>query len=195
MKRLSFLLVLCTFFSVSQAQVSLRPQIGFNSSSLTNNFSESATFGDQLGFQFGLDAQFGRRFYIQPGIIWESANNELRETLDGNNSEFSVNRVRIPLMFGYKLLGNDTGGLIDMRVFTGPNASFAVDKDLKQNSIIQKGDFTDAVYGWNFGVGVDVAIFFVDAGYSFGLSEVFKDMASDVRNNLFYINTGLRLGF
>ncbi|NND08397.1 MAG: outer membrane beta-barrel protein [Saprospiraceae bacterium] len=194
MKKVSIITVFSLIFSMAFAQVSIRPQIGYNSSNLTNKL-EDATFDSQAGFQFGIDGQFGSRFYIQPGIMWESANNELKESIEGTNTDFQVNRVRIPVMFGYKFFGKDTDGIVDIRAFTGPNAAFTISKDLKQQSLISKSDFKGAIFGWNLGVGVDIAIVFVDAGYSFGLSEVFEGAASDVRNNLWYANAGLRLGF
>lgn len=186
-------LLLCMTLTAN-AQFSIRPQLGYNSSTITKRFKDQ-TFGNEAGFQFGVDLQIGNKFYVQPGILWESANNELRDMINGNNNSFQVNRVRVPLMFGYKLIGPDAGGLIDARIFTGPNASFVIDKDLKQHSLINKDDFKNAVYGWNIGAGFDIAIFFVDLGYSFGLSEVFDQAASDARNNLFYVNAGLRIGF
>ena len=127
--------------------------------------------------------------------MWESANNVLKQRIEGDDNDFQVNRVRIPVMFGYKFFGEDTDGIVDIRAFTSPNAAFTISKDLKEQSLISKGDFKGAVFGWNLGVGVDIAIVFVDAGYSFGLSEVFEGAASDVRNNLWYVNAGLRLGF
>lgn len=194
MKYMFFLVTLMLLTINASAQFSLRPQIGYNSSTLTKRFQDQQ-FGTEAGFQFGVDMQIGRRFYIQPGILWESANNELRDMINGNNTSFQVNRVRVPVMLGYKLVGEDAGGIIDARIFTGPNASFVINKDLKQTALINKGDFQNAVYGWNIGAGFDIAIVFVDAGYSFGLSEVFENAASDARNNLFYINAGLRIGF
>jgi hypothetical protein len=194
MKNILILTIMMCVVASANAQFSIRPQLGYNSSTLTKRF-ENQNFGREAGFQFGVDLQIGNQFYIQPGILWESANNELRDMINGNNNSFQVNRIRVPLMFGYKLIGPQVGGLIDARIFTGPNASFVIDKDLKENSLIRKGDFQNAVYGWNIGAGFDVAIFFVDFGYSFGLSEVFEGMASDARNNLFYANAGLRIGF
>ncbi len=179
---------------ISNGQVSLRPQIGFNSSDLSNDL-KGTSFEDKLGFQFGIDAQIGSRFYIQPGIMWESLNNELKESINGQNMEFTVDRVRIPIMMGYKILGPETDGLVDIRFFTGPSASFVINKDLNESALISKNDFKDATYGWNVGFGLDIALVFVDAGYSFGLSEVFEDVAQDVRNNLWYVNAGLRIGF
>jgi len=194
MKNILILIIMTCIVASANAQFSIRPQLGYNSSTLTKRF-ENQNFGTEAGFQFGVDLQIGNQFYIQPGILWESANNQLRDMINGNNNSFQVNRIRVPLMFGYKLIGPQVGGLVDARIFTGPNASFVIDKDLKENSLISKGDFQNAVYGWNIGAGFDVAIFFIDFGYSFGLSEVFEGMASDARNNLFYANVGLRIGF
>ncbi len=177
-----------------EAQISLRPQAGFNTSSLSQDFDD-ATFSDEVGFQFGVDLQLGNRFYVQPGIFWESAKNELRERIDGDKTEFTVNRIRVPLLVGYKLFSHETNRWVDLRLFTGPNMAFSVGKNIEDSPLINKGDFKDAVYGWQVGAGLDLAIFFVDAGYTFGLSEVFEGMASDVRNNLFYANAGVRIGF
>ncbi len=176
------------------AQFSLRPQIGVNSSRISTRI-DNPSFQDQLGFQFGLDMQIGRKMYIQPGIYWESANNELRDMIEGNNTEFTVNRIRVPIMVGYKVFSHESRGLLDLRFFTGPNISYVIDKDLKQTSLIGKNEFRDALYGWNFGAGLDVAIFFVDVGYVLGLSDVFDRFAPDSRNNMYYLNVGLRIGF
>ncbi len=190
------LIVVCTLFLMPgflMAQISIRPQMGFNASTLTNRIQETA-FSTEVGFQFGVDVQLGNKLYLQPGIFWESAKNELKERIDGDRAEIGVDRIRIPVMLGYRLL-SERGGLIDLRLFTGPNASYAVSKNVKETGLLEKGDLRDAVYGWNVGFGADLAIFFVDAGYMFGLSEVFDGLATDVRNNLFYANAGIRIGF
>lgn len=178
----------------AMAQFSIRPHIGYNSSNISRDFDD-LSFGNDDGFQFGVDLQFGEQFYFQPGIFWESANNELKDIVDGNNSSFRINRVRVPALIGYKFIGPESGGLFNFRVFTGPNASFAISKDIKQTALISKNDFKDAVFGWNVGAGLDITIVFIDLGYSFGLSEVFDNVSSSARNNLFYVNGGLRLGF
>ena len=193
MKQLAVLLTFICAPIFLFSQFSIRPQLGFNSSTLTKDL-EDAAFSTEVGFQFGVDVQLGNKFYFQPGIFWESAKNELKERIDGDRSEISVDRIRIPVMLGYRLL-SEGGGLLDVRVFTGPNAAFSVSKNVKETPLLAKDDLKNAVYGWNLGFGADLAIFFVDAGYMFGLSEVFEGMASDVRNNLFYVNAGIRIGF
>jgi hypothetical protein len=194
MKYLMVFVWMVLLTTIASAQFSIRPQLGYNSSSFTDNFSDISIDKDG-GFQFGIDVQIGKQFYVQPGLFWESANNSLRDMLNQNTSSFNVDRIKVPLLFGYRLLGPEVAGLVDARIFTGPHASFVVDRNIKEESLLKKNDFQDAVYGWNVGVGLDLAILFVDAGYSFGLSKVFKNLEPDARNNMFYANVGLRLGF
>jgi len=192
----NYFLIIVAWFLIHpiHAQVSFRPQAGFNASSLTKDF-EGDDFEDKWGFQFGVDLQLGDRLYFQPGIFWESATNELKQEIKDENNKFTVDRIRIPAMVGYKFFGETTDRLLDFRAFTGPNIAFVVDKDLGDDALFQDNDFKNAVWGWNFGMGVDLAFLFVDVGYQFGLSEVFESAASDTRNNLFYANAGLRIGF
>jgi len=192
----NYLLTIVAFFLIQSvsAQISLRPQAGFNASSLTKDF-DGDDFEDKWGFQFGVDLQIGNRLYFQPGILWESATNELKQEIQDDNNEFTINRIRIPVMAGYKLFGETTNRLLDIRVFTGPNIAFVVDKDLGDDPLFQDNDFKDSAWGWNLGMGVDLAFIFVDVGYQFGLSEVFENASKDIRNNLFYANAGLRIGF
>ena len=192
----NYLLTIVAFFLIQSvsAQISLRPQAGFNASSLTKDF-DGDDFEDKWGFQFGADLQIGNRLYFQPGILWESATNELKQEIQDDNNEFTINRIRIPVMAGYKLFGETTNRLLDIRVFTGPNIAFVVDKDLGDDPLFQDNDFKDSAWGWNLGMGVDLAFIFVDVGYQFGLSEVFENASKDIRNNLFYANAGLRIGF
>ncbi|MDH3649941.1 MAG: PorT family protein [Saprospiraceae bacterium] len=193
MKTYSALFVLLLITSTATAQVSLRPHAGFNSSSLSH--ASGVQFEDRLGSQFGLDLQLGGRFYVQPGIMWESATNELKQEFDERSNTFTINRIRVPFMMGYKVLGPQTSRLIDFRMFTGPNVSFTVSKDLGGDPLFNKDDFRNSVWGWNVGAGLDITILFVDVGYTFGLSEVFDSVQPGVRNNLFYANAGLRIGF
>ncbi|MBX2816399.1 MAG: PorT family protein [Saprospiraceae bacterium] len=176
------------------AQFSLRPQMGFN----TANF-RSADRGDyfeeRVGFQFGVDAQIGRSFYLQPGIFWESSENEIYQEIDQRENTVSVERIRIPVMLGYKLAGNHTSGWLNARVFTGPNVSFNVSKDLGDDPLFDDDDYRNSTWGWNVGFGLDLAFLFVDAGYQFGLDNVFDGIDGTANNDLFYGNVGLRIGF
>ncbi len=184
-----------TLFAISvSAQVSLRPQMGFNTSSL-RDADQSRYFENQVGWQFGVDLQLGSTFYIQPGIFWESQENEFYQEIDDRKNTVTLNRVRIPLMLGYKLAGHHTNGWLNARIFTGPNISFDVSKDLGEDPLFEGDDFRGSQWGWNAGFGLDLAFIFIDAGYQFGLSELVAGVNSSDRNNLVYGNVGIRIGF
>ena len=196
MKRFLSLALLVSLCQLAFAQIELRPQIGYNASSLTKDL-DFGSFDTDQGIQFGLDLLIGNRFYVQPGLLWETVNNQFDQGGENGLINFQVNRVRIPLLVGYRFFSpQNTGRYFNLRLFTGPNASFAINKAVNQNSLaFTKDDLQNSVFGWHAGLGLDIAILFIDAGYTFGLSEVFKDLPSGPRNNLFYANGGVRIRF
>lgn len=186
-------LLFCLAFTLMQAQVILRPQVGINSSSLTGE-GEGIDFNDEIGYQVGVDFQFGNQLYIQPGLHFEALNNQavLTSTPNSQESDLTINRIRIPLMVGYRINPQEDTPTINLRVFTGPNASFTIRKKL-DGFTINGDDFQDIIWGWNAGLGFDFSILFVDLGYTFGLSEIYESQQEAPRNNLFYGNVGLRI--
>ena len=180
-------------FTLVQAQVILRPQVGINSSNLTEE-GDLVEFNDEIGYQVGVDLQFGNQLYIQPGVHFEALNNQavLSVRAGSQESDLTINRIRIPLMIGYRINPQEDNPTINLRVFTGPNASFTVRKKL-DGFTINDDDFQDVIWGWNAGLGFDFSILFVDLGYTFGLSEIYESQMEAPRNNLFYGNIGIRL--
>lgn len=172
------------------AQVTLRPQIGFNSSSLTTDL-DSLAFNSNVGFQLGADLVFGNKFYVQPGVMFEYLNNPI-DPRTGSDQDFKRSYLRIPVMVGYNFAGAKKS--FGFRVFTGPNASFNLSSSNDTPYAID--DYVKStIWGWNAGLGLDISIIFVDLGYQFGLSEVFEDLNAGTRNNLFYANAGVRIRF
>ena len=196
MKKFLLLTLFCAFFQSAFAQIELRPQIGYNASTLTKDL-DLGHFEADRGLQFGLDLLIGNRFYVQPGLMWETVNNQFDQGGENGQINVKVNRVRIPLLIGYRFFSpENTGRYFNLRLFTGPNASFAINKAVEENSLaFDSEDLKNSVFGWHAGLGIDIAILFIDAGYTFGLSEVFKDLPSGPRNNLFYANGGVRIRF
>jgi hypothetical protein len=200
---LSFLMI--TFLSAS-AQLTLRPYVGFNSSTLTKELIENSEFKSSLGYQIGADLQIGDKFYFQPGIQFEALNNTkifLSSTGQGN-IDFDLKRsyLRIPVMIGYNFTGAES--IFGLRIFTGPNAAIKLNGKIGDgsgtiNQIEIEDELQSMIFGWNAGIGLDViSILFVDMGYQIGLSSVFKDVEGlneGSRNNLFYGNVGLRIKF
>lgn len=201
MKKIIFLCVLFLLSSrMVNAQLELRPFVGITSSSLDN--IGDVEFKEKVGFSFGADLMIGKRFYVQPGFHYEGVQNKARNPSADQETDLKVNRVRIPLLVGYKLFNPDTDRIFNIRLFTGPNASFVTNVDDGESQLdIDKEDFKNTVFGWNAGAGLDILIFFVDFGYQFGLSDVFEDLniqgieGANSKNNVFHLNAGVRIRF
>jgi len=179
----------------AQAQLTIRPQVGVNSSSLSSD-DDLIDFNAGTGFQVGVDFQIGNKVYFQPGIQLEFLKNRV-EFANGTaieESDYDRTGIRIPLMIGFRAV-EDPDSDLNLRLFTGPNALLQLSQDSDEGIFddLDDDDLKDLVFGWNVGAGVDFSILFFDIGYQFGISEIFDDADSAPRNNLFYGNLGLRI--
>ena len=193
MKRIyiTLTLILATTLA-AMAQVSLRPQVGINFPSFTEEILEGK-FKGNAGYQFGADVQLGNVFYVQPGANFQTANLELSDIGDIN-----VSRLNIPVMLGLKFYGPEGDRAFGFRLFAGPNFAFNLNKDLDSalsEVSIRKDDLKNFHLSGMAGAGLDIGILFVDVGYKFGLSNYFDDDITDGTINIFLVNTGLRIGF
>jgi hypothetical protein len=109
--------------------------------------------------------------------------------------DIRVSRVNIPVVAGFRLASTEDNS-VGLRAYAGPNFAIHVNEDLDESlSFINKDNVRDSQVSGIVGGGLDLSIFFVDVAYKFGLSKFFEDINSDSRINLFYVNTGVRLGF
>ncbi|MBE9491890.1 MAG: PorT family protein, partial [Bacteroidetes bacterium] len=80
-----------------------------------------------------------------------------------------------------------------------PVASFIVNKDIKidgQGAKISDDALKDALWGLQFGAGIDVLMFTLDFRYELGLSDFYKgDNGTDYnfKNDLFKISLGWKI--
>jgi len=189
--------------AVISAQFAIRPYVGMNNSKLNKNLFTDEDLKYTFGYQVGVDLQVGDRFYVQPGVQLEFLKNSDITGPVSTIEDFDLKRtyLRIPLMIGYNFAGLDSP--MGFRVYTGPNAAFKLSGKVGNDGVVGDVDVEDnlrnVVLGWNVGLGIDVIKYiFVDAGYQFGLTEIFEDdedLNSGIRNNLFYVNAGLKFVF
>ncbi|MCF8239340.1 MAG: PorT family protein [Saprospiraceae bacterium] len=198
-KLLSFLIITLVGQTIVFGQFELRPTLGITRSAI-KDFKE-VDFKSEMGFSFGVDLLFGDRMYLQPGVHYETTKNSLHPDA-GGSSTLKVSKVRIPLLVGFKLFDTSSDNLINVRAFTGPNMSLVTSTDDGDSPLaIRSEDLKTATFGWNAGVGVDFLLFFVDLNYQFGLSDFFDDNniqgieGQNSKNNIFYLNAGLKLKF
>ncbi|SRR6056297_761561 len=176
-----------------QSQAELRIGGGINTSTFPSDL-EGFSFSSATGYQFGADLQFGNRLYFQLGLHIENMKTEVNNQPTGVSvDDFEVNRLRVPVYLGYRFASSKSW--LNFRLFTGPNASLVINRELDNAFEIQKDDFSDVLFGYNVGAGIDIAFLFLDVGYMFGLNDTLELEDSSSSNNLFFANAGLRLKF
>lgn len=185
---LAIALIVFGFVLTLDAQISLRPQVGVNSPSL----SEDLQVGDwdaSVGYQFGADLQIGSEVYFQAGLNFQTSSLSINDVGD-----LDVSNINVPAYIGYRM-GTDDRELA-LRLFVGPNFSLHVSEDLDDAiTEINTDNIKDFRISGAAGVGLDFSILFADLIYNFGLSDFIEGNAiENSKQNVFLINVGIRIG-
>lgn len=186
--------VLLFLNSAVYAQLSLRPQVGINFTSFSEDLLDGE-WSSQVGYQIGVDLQIGGTLYVQPGINYQS--NRLSFE-DAEEVDFSMNRINIPVLVGFRLFEPEGGKAFGLRAYAGPNFAIHTGEDIDDSlSGLSSDDFNDAQVGLLAGAGLDLSILFVDLMYKFGLGNTIEieNLNEDTNVNIFMLNAGIRLGF
>lgn len=190
------ILIAILFMATSQeltAQFSLKPFIGINNTSLSNDLQDEE-FKSNIGYQFGLDLMIGRRIYIQPGINYEFAKVGVVSAED--IPDLKISRINLPVLGGFKMFPESVDKYFDIRLFTGPSISFLADFEGGSGLGISSSEVENFNVAWNAGLGVDLFMFFLDVAYKWDVNDFFKkEMESDSNQRVFYGNAGLRFNF
>jgi hypothetical protein len=174
----------------SFGQVSLRPQVGVNFAQLDYKSVHGAIQG-RAGFHIGADLQIGSPFFVQPGLQFSSTKLAISDF-----GEVSVQELNVPVMLGFKLFAGKNSSPWGVRVFGGPEFSYAVNKKIDAVfTDINKEDIKNFQVAGLIGAGVDLSILFLDMGYKIGLSDYIETDKASTSVDYFYLNAGLRIGF
>ena len=177
-----------------QAQVEIKPTFGLNFSKLTDepeNFDQSA----RVGYQLGGTVEIGKKLYFEPGIFWAKMGSELvHDSASAQDYDLNINAIHIPAFVGYQIIGGDKENIFGLRVFGGPTLSW-ITSIKSDDTKIDKEEFADLIWGIDAGAGIDLWILFIDFGYEWGLTKVFKDDPNEAKNNAFWTNIGVRIRF
>jgi hypothetical protein len=187
--KLTVLIFAFLFFAGSTfGQTSFKPGVGLNFTSIT---ATSDDVSGKIGYQFGGSVQFGKKFYIEPGLFYMSENAEATTNTSGVTtvSDSQLNGFRVPLAIGFNILGN-TDSAFALRAFGGGSAFFLS----KVSNDLVKSDFNSPTWGVFAGVGADFAIIFIDLSYEWSVSNVQKNVtAIDFgKSNGIFLTAGLR---
>jgi hypothetical protein len=190
MKQLLCLMALVLISSSAIAQFSIRPQVGVNFTSFSDELLD-ANWSSNVGYQLGLDVQIGNKVYFQPGLNYQVS----RLTFEGAEEvQFSSSRLNIPVLVGLKLF-EENSKAFGARLFAGPNIALHTSEDIDDAlQELSSDDFNTAQFSGLVGGGLDIGILFVDLVYKFGLSKFIDTGDQDTRVNVFMLNAGIRLG-
>ncbi len=139
---------------------------------------------------------------VQPGFQYTIVSSEIinENTVTGEEliDETTINTISVPLKVGVRLIDPETEKLFNVRVFGVFDGShvISVDHSTKSDGLddIDASDFSNLIVSADFGLGLDIFIFYIDMGYQLGLIPVYTG-GDNTKANAFYSNIGLRLSF
>ena len=165
MKRLllSFCLILFTSTVFSQVIFDLGLKAGVHSSNLE---VESIIDLDSDSFTKMHWGAFGRagfgRLYVQPEVYYSKKGGNLSSNLFELTSDFDYSNVDVPVLLGFKVI---KGKALDFRIMAGPVFSFVTNANYPDelDPYLDDDFFKDNLMGVQYGLGVDVLFFTIDA--------------------------------
>lgn len=193
---ISSFIVLLSFSANAQkvdlGKVTVGAFVGTNLSSYAMQTAQpetSARFGYQLGAYF----RYGGRLYLHSGLSWYRVSVKLSQSLQPfeNEDRVGVNLVQVPVLLGLKVYEQEEKGRT-FRIQAGPAASVLT--GVNENDLQRSGDdFSNLWFGALAGVGVDVWILTLDAGYQWGLNDVFTPAVEEGTYRMATFSIGIRL--
>jgi hypothetical protein len=173
------------------AQVELKPGIGITFSDVSKN-PANGEVTSRLGWQLGGSVLIGQKFYGEGGVFYATKSTAFTETSANLEFKNDFNGVRIPVVLGYHLIG-DEKGLFALRIFGGGSAFIITSVSAPGAS---KDDFTSPTWGVFAGAGLDIFMFFLDLQYEWSLSDVSTLSTVDIgKSRSLIANAGIRLAF
>ena len=183
-KILSIALLGATVFASAQVKLSGRANLLFKtdkptweniSNTTTGAYNESGK--NNAGFNFGLSAKVNLplSLFLMPEIYYTTLKSEFTEPISNTTLEVKSNRVDVPVLLGYNVLGDTFG------VFVGPVASYNLSTDNQFNDFKEnaKNDFT---VGYQFGAQVQLQKFIINGRYEGAFTDDQRDFINNNTN-------------
>jgi hypothetical protein len=201
MKKIIFLLIFAFFAAeLSFGQFALGVKLGYNANKLTTDL-DSIKSQFNSGFHVGVWSRFGKRFYVAPELQYTMSGavftNEGNLSTNDWSQKITIGTMDIPVMVGFKIIHSD---FITWRIELGPQASFVVNKKIKdENSVV--GPITESSLNsmnWYVmgGTGVDFLFLKFDIRYQYGLNKLIEDVGNyqfDTKNQMFVVSVGFKI--
>jgi len=201
MKKILILLFIVFLSSeISYGQFALGLKIGYNANKLTTDV-DSIKSQFNSGFHAGIFTRIGKRFYFAPELLYTMSGGVF--TQEGNVStedwkqKVTIGTMDIPLLLGLKIIHSK---LITWRIELGPEASFVVNKKIKDTGSvtgpITTADINTANWFILAGTGIDVLFLSLDVRYQYGLNAMIQDVQNysfNTQNSMFLVSLGFKI--
>ena len=187
MKKYSLILVLLiSIVSVAQVKIKVNPNVGLTFSQLSDNNSNKI----RMSYVAGVDLRFGKRINFVPGLYFGNVGTDLEYTENSATYEIdnSINTLQLRTLLAVNVINTKA---LRIRLIAGPALHYTI-----QSLDIEKDNIKNAIAFLNFGAGVDLGFFTIDARYEYGLTSVFDESGTqsitiDSKNNILIISVGL----
>lgn len=208
MKKILLLTIVSLFLSTT-LMAQILPNIGIKggltTSAISTNMSETFSSENALGYQFGAFVRINLgKLYIQPEFVYNHRSTSLDYSINpfidlpnmklGVQSDVKIGSFDIPVLVGFKIIKSRVIGL---RIFAGPEISFATNKSLSYQYTTSDGtefdgevpeplttdDFNKQTWYLQAGVGVDVLFLTLDVRYEKGLTDIYNGNIEDINAN------------
>jgi hypothetical protein len=193
MKKILFLIILLVLAvsTIAQPLFDLGIKAGINSSQLTPNVKEFSA-ENIIGYHAGAFTRVGMgRIYLQPEVYFSSKGGNLKEIKNADPvAMFGYSSVDVPLLLGAKVFKVSK---LNFRAMGGPVFGFITSRNVDGDSRFSVDNFRDRCFGWQYGLGVDIWMFTLDARIENSRSNVYQSSLVNSKNKTLLISLGFKI--
>lgn len=182
-KIISTVLVSASLMSFAQVNFGVKANLLYRSDSpswtsikngTTTVFNEKGK--NSAGYNFGVSAKIDTPLgiFVQPELYYTTFKNKFTDPLTNTTIEAKNNRVDLPVLVGYNVLGKMLG------IYAGPVASYNLSTDNQWNDFKENATKNFTV-GYQFGAQATISKLVLTARYEGAFS---KDQREFINNNL-----------
>lgn len=165
---------------------------GIHNSKVTANLDEFTT-ESIVKSHIGAFARVGYgRVYVQPEAYFTSKGGELESNIFNTVTRFDFNNVDVPVLLGVKVLN---GEMANVRIMAGPVFSFVTSNNVSGDDRFTTQYFKNNYFGYQYGIGVDIWSFFLDARIENGTNNLYENpnVGLNSKNRTFMITVGFKI--
>jgi hypothetical protein len=212
-KKMKILFLLMFFIQQGYSQIRVNPQGGISLLSIDPakyrnlNTLVEGDFSAEIGIMSGIDFRLGKQLYFQPGVFYSKSVSlaNIKETVYApNDSVISVSyyadkllrsTIRLKALMGFNPINKR---LFKLRLVAGPTYDVLVGAANEGTEInIDTRNFESGSFNIDAGLGLDIYLFTIEAGFTQSLTEAFdksKFYGFDSKYSGYYVTVGVLLG-